>query len=238
MYKNKQKITVSNYYFFLNPKRCGPFYLVQAGESFLTKGSLVPEHEQMYFEITYALDGSAVSYANDRGYKINVHDCFFSFPGEKHRIESDTQKPLHFVFLAFFVRKNAKESRYIDFLHSAYSKGERVLHIEEILPFLTSILKELKNEDEYTPRKIRSLLEDVLIECARKIGDKPKKSSPIRYSDGEMLTKDVISYVGENAAQISSVEELAGIFNYSSQNISRIFRIQTGISLGKYINGK
>lgn len=238
MYKNKQKITVSNYYFFLTPKRCGSFYLVQAGESFLAKESLVPEHEQMYFELTYALDGSALCYANDRQFRINAHDCFFSFPGERHKIESDAQKPLHFIFLAFFAKKNTKESRYIDLLQSAYSKDARVLHIEEIMPQLTSIPVELKKDDEYTPRKLRALIENMLIECCRKIGDKPQKSYPVRYSDGEMLTKDIISYVGENAAQISSVEALADFFNYSAQNISRIFRFQTGISLGKYINGK
>ena len=106
------------------------------------------------------------------------------------------------------------------------------------MPFLISILAELKRDDEYTPRKLRSLIEDVLIECCRKIGDKPKINYPTRYSNGEMLTRDIISYVSENAAQISSVEELADFFNYSAQNISRIFRFQTGISLGKYINSK
>ena len=238
MFKNKQKITVSNY-FYLTPERCGPFFLVQAGESFCSGNTIIPPHNQRCFELTYAIDGSAVCYADDIGTKINAGDCFFSFPGEVHKIESDTQNPLHFIFLAFFAKEKTRESRYIEFLRSVFSSpGGRVMQTPEISGTLMQILKELKSSDEYTSRMIASRLTELLIECCRKIDNKPTLVYQTKHSDAEMLAKDIINYIGENVESIVSAKELSDVFHYSLPNLSKIFRMQTGLPIGKYICAK
>ena len=238
MFKNKAKITVSNYFYF-TPKRCGTFFLVQAGESFCSADTVIPAHSQRCFELTYAISGEAYCYVNDDGLKIGAGDCFFSFPQEIHKIESDTENPLHFIFLAFYVKDGAREGRYIDFIRTSLAESKkRKIAIGEISDALLKILKELKKSDEYTPRMIRSHLEHILIECCRKIHNKPTSVYPIRYTDAEMLAKDVILYVDENVESISSAADVADAFHYSLPNVSKIFRSQTGLPLGKYISGK
>lgn len=238
MIKNKQKLTVSHY-FYLTPKRCGPFFLVQAGESFCSADTVIPSHMQRCFELTYALSGNALCYANDTATKIEDGDCFFSFPGEVHKIESDATNPLHFIFFAFYTKENSKENRYIKFIKESFRESEtRKLQIPQISETLRNILNELKGSDEYTPRMVRSHLEELLIECCRKIHNKPTLVYPVRYSDSDMLTKDLILYIDENAEKIKSAAELAKIFHYSLPNLSKIFREGTGLSIGKYINSK
>lgn len=238
MLKNKQKLTVSHY-FYLTPKRCGPYFLVQAGESFCSTDTVIPDHMQRCFELTYALNGNALCYANDTATKIEDGDCFFSFPGEIHKIESDAKKPLHFIFLAFYTKENSGEKRYIEFIkESIRSSNTRKLEIPKISKILMNILGELKNSDEYTPRAIRSYLEELLIESCRKIHNKPTLVYPIHYSDSDILTKDLITYIDEHIEELDSATRLSDVFHYSLPNISKIFKLGTGVPIGKYISGK
>ena len=238
MFKNKQKITVSHY-FYLNPKRCGPFFLVQAGESFCSADTVIPPHTQYCFELTYALSGSAVCYADGMASKISKGDCFFSFPDEIHRIESDSENPLHFIFLAFHAKEKTREGHYIESIKNSFpSKSQRTISEADISQALMLILKELKKDDEYTPRMIRSHLEEILIECCRKIHNTPTLLYPTRHSDSEMLTRDLISCIDENVGKISCVNDLSEIFHYSPPTLAKLFRTYTGIPIGKYISGK
>ena len=65
MLKNKYKISY-NHVFALNPKRCRNYFLIQAGEALCAKDTVVPEHQQKYFEITYVVDGKGISYIASR----------------------------------------------------------------------------------------------------------------------------------------------------------------------------
>ena len=238
MLKNKQKLTVSHY-FYLTPKRCGPYFLVQVGESFCSPDTVIPSHTQRYFELTYAISGSAICHADNHAMKISGGDCFFSLPGEVHRIDSDAEEPLHFIFLAFYAKENSRENRYIEFIKNSFSDFEarKIVDLKIAKP-LAAILGELKNSDEYTPRVIRSRLEEILIECCRKIHNKPTLVYPIHYSDSDILTKDLITYIDEHIEELDSATRLSDVFHYSLPNISKIFKLGTGVPIGKYISGK
>ena len=238
MFKNKQKITVSNY-FYLNPKRCGSFFLVQAGESFCSTDTVIPSHMQRCFEITYAIGGKAVCYRDSTPIEISKNDCFFSFAGEEHKIESDSKDPLHFIFLAFYAKAKTREERYIEFIKNLFFDSfERKINAPEISERLMLILNELTTADEYTPRAIHSHLEGILIEICRKTENKPRNAYPIRHSDSEMLAKDLISYINEHIGQILDVSSLSDVFHYSKPTLSKIFLVETGLTIGKYIKGK
>ena len=82
MAKNKYKISYNNN-FDLSPKRCRNFFLIQAGEALCAKDTVIKEHAQAYFEITYVCEGKGVCFVDSTPVNIEKNDCFFSFPGEK-----------------------------------------------------------------------------------------------------------------------------------------------------------
>ena len=104
MVNNKYRISYNNL-FMINPKRCRNYFLIQAGESLCAKDTIIPLHQQNYFEITYVVSGKGISYTNDTPTEIGKNDCFFSFPNETHKIISDEQDPLRFIFLAFYAKQ-------------------------------------------------------------------------------------------------------------------------------------
>ena len=121
MITNKYRISYSNS-FILNPKRCRNYYLIQAGESFCAKDTIIPTHQQNYFEITYVVSGKGISYTNDVPVEITKNDCFFSFPNETHKIVSDEQDPLRFIFLAFYAKQKTQGNTFINYMMAILSK--------------------------------------------------------------------------------------------------------------------
>ena len=74
MLQNKYKISYNNH-FGIAPKRCGKYFLIQAGEALCTADTVIDEHEQNYFEITYAYDGAGTSFVGEQGIEIEKGDC-------------------------------------------------------------------------------------------------------------------------------------------------------------------
>ncbi len=238
MIKNKYTISYNNI-FTLNPKRCRNYYLIQAGKALCAENTVIPVHQQNYFEITYVVNGKGVSYINDIPVEIKKNDCFFSFPNETHKIVSDEQDPLQFVFLAFYAKKNTHGNRLIDYImQTCQSPSSRNYHIESIYPLCSSILQELHNEDMYSGRVIALLLEQILIECSRNIFKKTKSAEEFVPTDAAILTHDIIMYIDNNIFKIKKISDLEDVFFYNVNNLSKYFHSQTGISLNKYFISK
>ena len=238
MLKNKYKISY-NQVFALNPKRCRNYFLIQAGEALCAKDTVVPEHQQNYFEITYVVDGKGISYINDIPVEIKKNDCFFSFPNETHKIISNEQEPLRFVFLAFYAKDRSHGKKLINYItQSCQASADRKYHIDSIYPMCTNLLQELRIEDIYSERVIALLLEQILIECSRKISQKTKIPPQHIQTDSTVLTHDIITYIDQNIFSLKKIGDLGNVFFYDINNLSKIFHAQTGISLNKYFISK
>ena len=237
MAKNKYKISYNNY-FGLSPKRCRNFFLIQAGEALCAKDTVIQEHEQTYFEITYVCDGKGVCYVDSTPVSIEKNDCFFSFPGEKHAITSDEYDPLRFVFLAFYAKEKSQGNTLIKhIIKNCQSLDKRKHMIKSLLPLCKDLLQELRNEDVYSNRILSFLLEQILIECCRHI---TKKDAPPQYeqTDKTILAHDIITYIDENIYTIKTLNELENVFFYNVNYLSKCFHAQTGISIHKYFISK
>ena len=198
MIKNKYKLS-TNHLFILNPKRCRNYFLIQAGEALCAKDTVIPVHQQNYFEITYVVDGKGVSYIDETPVEINKNDCFFSFPNETHKIISDEQSPLRFIFLAFYAQPKTQGNTLISYItQSCQTSGNRKYHMENIHPLCSNLLQELRNEDVYSARSIALLLEQILIECSRKISQKTKSAPQAVTTNAAILTHDIITYIDKN----------------------------------------
>lgn len=238
MLKNKYKISY-NQVFSLSPKRCGNYFLIQAGEALCAKDTVVPEHQQKYFEITYVVDGKGISYIDDFPVEIKKSDCFFSFPDETHKIVSDEQEPLRFVFLAFYAKDRSQGKRLIHYVtQSCQVPSDRKYNMESLHPLCMSLLQELRSEDIYSERVIASLLEQILIECVRRISQKTKIPPQHTQTDATVLTHDIITYIDQNIFNLKKLGDLENVFFYNVNNLSKIFHAQTGISLHQYFISK
>lgn len=238
MLQNKYKISY-NQVFSLSPKRCGNYFLIQAGEALCAKDTVIPEHQQKYFEITYVVDGKGISYINDLPVEIKKNDCFFSFPDETHKIVSDEQEPLRFAFFAFYAKDRSHGKKLIHYItQSCQVPSDRKYNVESLHPLCMNLLQELRSEDIYSERIIALLLEQALIECARRISQKTKIPPQHMQTDATILTHDMITYIDQNIFNIKKLGDLEAVFFYNVNNLSKIFHAQTGISLHQYFISK
>jgi AraC-like DNA-binding protein len=223
----------------LNPKRCRNYFLIQAGESLCAKDTVIPVHQQNYFEITYVVSGKGISYTNDMPVEINKNDCFFSFPNETHKIVSDEQDPLRFIFLAFYAKQKTQGSTYINYIMEAcQAPNNRKYHMESLYPLCSNLLQELRSEDIYSARAIALLLEQILIECSRTISKTTKSEPQSAPTDAVILTHDIITYIDKNIFKIKKISDLENVFFYNVNNLSKHFHAQMGIPLNTYFISK
>lgn len=238
MIKNRYTLSYNNL-FILNPKRCRNYFLIQAGEALCAKDTVIPLHQQNYFEITYVVSGKGISYINNTPVEIKKNDCFFSFPNETHKIISDEQDPLRYIFLAFYAKQKTQGNTLIQYItQTCQAPNNRTYHMDSLYPLCTSILQELRNEDIYSPRMLAILLEQILIECSRKISKKTKSAPQSALTDAAILTHDIITYIDQNIFKMKKLSDLENVFFYNVNNLSKHFHSQMGIPLNKYFISK
>lgn len=238
MIKNKYKLS-TNHLFLLNPKRCRNYYLIQAGEALCAKDTVIPIHQQNYFEITYVVSGKGISYVNDTPVEIKKNDCFFSFPNETHKIISDEQDPLRFIFLAFYAKQKTQGNTFIHYIMQAcQAPNNRIYHMEHLHPLCLNLLQELRDEDAYSERSIALLLEQILIECSRKISKKTKSAPHNTPTSAAILTHDIITYIDQNIFKIKKLSDLESVFFYNVNNLAKYFHSEMGIPLNTYFISK
>jgi len=234
MAKNKYKISYNNF-FGLSPKRCGSFFLFQVGEALCVEDTIIEEHKQHYFEITYAYEGKGLSYVNEHAETLEKGDCFLSFPNETHTIKSDEHDPLRFIYLSFFAKEKSHGNTLMKWIYKNCKENtDRKYRVKNLQSLLLNLLNEVRNEDNYSPRVMGFLLEQILVECCRTISKNDTLSAPFQPSDKAILTHDIISYIDENVASIQTLSDLESVFFYDVRYLSKCFLSQAGISLGQY----
>ena len=80
---------------------CAGFRIIQFGEMICNADSVIREHKQSCYELTFVQNGRGRVLADDTTLSVRAGDCILSFPNELHRIESDADEPLSYAFLAF-----------------------------------------------------------------------------------------------------------------------------------------
>ena len=238
MIKNKYKLS-TNHLFLLNPKRCRNYFLIQAGEALCANDTIIPIHQQNYFEITYVVSGKGVSYVNDTSVSLKKNDCFFSFPNETHKIISDKDEPLRFIFLSFYAKQKTQGNAFIhDITRACQHPNNRNYQMEHLHPLCLNILQELRDEDGYSERAIALLLEQILIECSRTISKKTKIALHTTPTNAAILTHDIITYIDQNIFNIKKLSDLEEVFFYNVNNLAKAFHAEMGIPLNAYFISK
>ena len=234
MANNKYKISYNNV-FLHSPKRCGNFFLFQVGEALCAKDTVIQEHKQRYFEITFAYEGKGLSFVNDRSFPIEKNDCFFSLPDEMHSIVSDEKEPLRFIFLSFSAKEKTHANTLIKWISKNFKAPDLRTHsAKNVQALLINLLNEVRREDEYSPRVIGLLCEQILVECCRAVSKSKQTPAAFQKSDKTLLTHDIIAYIDANVASMKTLADLEAVFFYDVRYLSKCFLSQAGIPLGQY----
>ena len=86
---------------FKEPLICDKFAVYQVGELMASGSTIVTDHFQYCYEITYVVSGRGESVTDGIASPLSGGDCYLSFTDEWHRISSDKQDPLRYRFAGF-----------------------------------------------------------------------------------------------------------------------------------------
>lgn len=238
MIDNKYRI-VFDRNFMEYPRPCKNFILIQTGESLCPKDSIINEHYQQWFEISFVSDGSGIITADSYSTNVKKNDCFLSFPGERHSIIAKKDSSLRYIFLAFYAKERTYENKLIEKITELSKLTQtHYINLESLQPLLVNVLQEMKNSDAFSSRILGDLLEQILILIYRKLLKTTHEPYSFKQSNKEVLSYDIISYIDKNLTSITQLSDLEKIFFYKLQYLSKIFKAQTGVSIKDYLIAK
>lgn len=213
----------------------------------LDKSFVFDGEEHDFWEMVYVDKGAVEIRADEKTLVLNQGEILFHKPHEFHAIRAFRSNPDFFV-ISFVCRSPAMK----------LFEGYRAALSQSLRPFVSSIITEARNsfhipKNDVTLLKLRrrsqakeggeqlikTYLEQLLILLARAILDQQESSvSPVQESMETQLVSTVKSYIRDNLGKRITMEELAGVTGYSTSYISRVFRQQCGMTIGRYITAK
>lgn len=222
-------------HFVYNPKPCDRILLYQLGEMFCNENTVIAEHDQLCFEITYATAGKGQSFANGIPSTIQENDCFISFPGDKHCIVSDSGKPLHYCFLSVGTYSDEDVLFILQDLKKNFSDEKtRVVNHPNLSSFFHNLFKEIRAEDSYSNLLLGLNIKQMLIEIYRSFKNIRIHDYSPNFNTSSALVSEIANYIDNNVFEIKNLNELEKVFNYNYQYLSRTFISIMGISLNSY----
>lgn len=208
-------------------------------------------HRHKYVQINYVYAGSGYHLVNNRKFGICRGDIFIIPPYVPHVIVCDGDKPLEifeFEFSTGFILPESENAEsYMDFAYL-----EPFLVAEEQLKPRFNLDAQLQQEverilwevhGEYATQKpgyalvAKALLLKLLVITGRAF------SSEIKGTETEKMLKQYkkavqtsVEYLEKNYTQSLSLEELAGLVNYSKSHFCYLFKAVTGMTYIEYLH--
>lgn len=220
-------------------KRFGDIKLFQIGELYCQNNSVVPEHRQDVFEITYVTEGKGTCFTNHCKINLKKGDIHVSLANDRHSIESDAVEPLRYYFLAFeLYLPHPFYKRLKQFEHDFASVKKRTcvdkFNLSEIF---VRCLAEFANPNEFSELLVEGFLNQIIAYIFQDYNFEEYAYRPV-INDKETLVYNLINYIEENLLSIRSMDDIFKNFNYSRSHLSHIFSAFMGISLYSYLTDR
>ena len=217
-------------------KRFGDLKLYQIGELYCQNNSIVPEHRQDVFEITYVTDGKGACFTNGCKIDLKKGDIHVSLANDRHSIQSDSVEPLRYYFLAFeLYLSHPFYNRLKQFEHDFASAKKRTcvdkFNLSEIF---VRCLAEFANPNEFSELLVEGFLNQIIVYTFQDYNFEEYTYHPV-INDKENLVYNLINYIEENLLSIKSMDDIFHNFNYSRSHLSHIFSAFMGVSLYSYL---
>lgn len=194
----------------------------------------------------YVLSGASSIVAAGTEYKMEKGSMIFIPAGTAYRLCTPEGSVSYFAINFDFTNKS--KSRYMpippcipelfkdnEITERAYFSDIQCFNSVLFLGDMFSLLSSLEEiEKEYSRKavlyetKISSIFTEILIKCARTI------SSP-KNTDGKNPAELIISYIHENYKSPLTNAQIAGVFGFHPNYISKLVKDYTGLPLHKYL---
>ena len=222
--------------FFDNPKSCGGLYIYQLGEMLCRPTTVVSEHVQPCYELTYVLSGQGTTITNGIATKLLPGDCAINFPGDVHSIVSDPDEPLRYAFCGFMINgKDPVWPKLVQELHRLFDgTNERILRIKEENNAFYEIFTEINSDEFMAAELITSTLARLLIRMIRSKRNETKAFYAPQIKNEAMLTYQIQQYLRHHVCDVRKLTDLESIFNYNYRYITKCFKKIAGETLSDY----
>jgi AraC-like DNA-binding protein len=223
--------------FFDEEKYFGSIRLLQIGDLQCQANSIIPEHVQCCFEITYAVSGRGMCVLNGKEIGLEKGEINIALKNDRHSIVSDPAMPLRYYFLAFDLLISHPLYNHLKlFQKKIINEQERNqkdrFHIEDVF---VRCFAEFSNKNEFSDVLIESSINQIICYVFQNFYLQDYSYRP-KYEKNEVFVYSIINYVEENILDIFSVEDVFRHFNYSASHISHIFSKYMNKTLFSFIS--
>ena len=207
---------------FNEPLICNNFDIYQVGELLANQDTVVMDHYQYCYEITFVLSGSGSSVTDKFSTPITADDCYISFPDEWHRINSDKDSPLRYRFVGFN-SKDEKTAAMLKELRGFFDSPEnRLIRCPDLRELFVKLLNEM-TPSAYNDVAVGAIMTEMLVAILRACRRISADSVAMKITNKNMLVYHVSFYIENNILKLTGLSELCNIFHYSYQYIARSF---------------
>lgn len=220
-------------------KRFGNLKLYQIGELYCQTDSVVPEHRQDVFELTYVTDGKGSCFTNRCRIELKKGDIHISLANDRHSIQSDSIEPLRYYFLAFeLYLAHPFYNRLKQFEHD-FSPVEKRRCVDKfnLAELFVRCLAEFANPNEFSEVLVEGFLNQIIAYTFENYNFEAYAYRPI-VTDKETLVYNLINYVEDNLLSIRTMDDIFRNYNYSRSHLSHLFSAFMGIPLHTYLNDR
>lgn len=199
----------------------------------IEKGITEPKHFHPEVELIFILEGNAFVKLFDKEYTLSKDDIILINSSNLHSVRCNTETIIGHVYYSYFVLADAlKKESFLFLCNSTEDVKHSYQELRELLGKLVyfSIFKNRKSncmEKSLLYQLLDSLIEQYQIPNAMKDLKSP--------NDDERMQK-IIHYVNRNFQSGLSLTQLANQLYVSTSTLSRLFKKQTGIYFGDYVN--
>lgn len=232
--KNKTyqySITEKNY--LPEPRQFDMGELHQIGRMRCNPSREIPLHAHLnWFELTVVLDGLGTVTTNNVPRSVGSGDIYLSFPGEFHQINSDTDRPLDFLFFAFYPKRSDFTEALEAIMTEYASPTARVFRDDLVIQTAKNMLREITEPDGYIEQLFSSLLFQIQIYLIRNFS-RSKNASEKALKVREFCGR-VTGYIDTHLYTLEHLSEVAETMHYNYSYLSSLFKSATGETLQNY----
>ena len=197
-----------------------------------------PFHRQDFFFINYAYkqDYQALSYKYDNLITIREDECYIGQPYSGYALRGNSEKDL--IIIGVLIRKDTFFSEYLPtiytdsdlfrfFIEPQSNKfSDEFIHLtpgkdHAIRSILEAMVMEYADRREDTQRLLKSMLQTLFLQIARRYRVENAKNAPVT------LSEQIIQYMADHS-DIVTLKDIAAHFSYHPNYISALLHKETG----------
>lgn len=225
-----------------NPKFYEDIVLYQIGDISCESGYVIGEHEQYCYEISYIVSGKGCFFTNGRSSQVKKGDIYLNVPGEYHNGIADKVNPFRYFYLGYVFKDQKNEQGQLLHIRKMFDKVKNpVLHDKFNIqtPFL-NIFSEIINAKSYSDLLIKTYLHQIVVLAFRDFFESWEKEYTPQGDEqkSKQIVYEVINHIDTHLFDLADLSKIAVELGYSYSYISRIFSLETGLSIQDYYQKK